>query len=177
MGALAKLDISSNQTCGIFLIRGVELGTYDASGLEALAKAIGKLKELNISSNLIKAEGAKILASAIQDNGALAKLDLSNNQLGLKDGNYLTEGAAALSAALKTNSTIKELNLASNYINAEAARIFSQDIQDNGALAKLTLGESTTPATLELGMTEGNFSGAGLGPGGAIILASWIEHK
>ena len=48
---------------------------------------------------------------------------------------------------------------------------------DSGALAKLTIGDSKTPATLEVGMTEGNFSGAGLGPGGAIILASWIEHK
>ena len=47
----------------------------------------------------------------------------------------------------------------------------------NEVLSKLTIGDSETPAILELGMTEGNFSNAGLGTGGAIILASWIEHK
>ena len=82
-----------------------------------------------------------------------------------------------IAGMLKTNKSIKELSLAGNNLNAEAARIFSQDIHDNGALAKMTIGESKTPATLELGMTEGNFSGAGLGAGGAIILAAWIEHK
>ena len=73
----------------------------------------------------------------------MASLDLSNNQIGLKDGQYSTEGVAALSAALKTNSTIEELNLASSHINAEAARIFSQDIQDNGALVSLNLANNS----------------------------------
>ena len=208
-GALAKLDISSNQICGVFLeydTWGEEKGTYDASGLEALAKAIGNLKEFNISSNLIKAEGAKILAPAIQDNGALASLDLSNNEIfcnvedegpapvlaeALKNctslhtvlisSNYMKAihakilapaiqdmGALAkldisnnyhsgehwdggdtskgseefirpIASILKTNKTIKELNLAGNNLNAEAARIFSQDIHDNGALASLDI--------------------------------------
>ena len=40
---------------------------------------------------------------------------------------------------LKTNTSLKELNLAGNKLNAEAARIFSQDIHDNGALASLDI--------------------------------------
>ena len=79
---MVKLDISQNLLCGVYLNEdGFERGTYDASGLQALAKAIGNLKELSIASNLIKAEGAKILAPAIQDNGALVSLDISNNKL------------------------------------------------------------------------------------------------
>ena len=73
------------------------------------------------------------------DSGALANLDLSSNNIGGDRFFKRTDGVAALSGALKTNRSIKELNLASNFINAEAARIFSQDIQDNGALAKLDL--------------------------------------
>ena len=93
-GALAKLDISSNQICGVYLEDGTfgdEKGAYDTSGLEALAKAIGNLKELNIASNLIKAEGAKILAPAIQDNGALVSLNLANNKLGVEGAQHLAK--------------------------------------------------------------------------------------
>ena len=33
------------------------------------------------------------------------------------------------------------------------------------------------PATLEIGMTEADFSNKNLGPGGAIIIAAWITHN
>ena len=71
------------------------------------------------------------------DSGALAKLDLSNNYSG-----YLSENKdfiRPIASMLKTNKTIKELNLAGNNLNADAARIFSQDMQDNGALASLDI--------------------------------------
>ena len=40
-----------------------------------------------------------------------------------------------IAGMLKTNTTIKEINLAGNNLNAEAARIFSEGLHDNGALA------------------------------------------
>ena len=33
------------------------------------------------------------------------------------------------------------------------------------------------PVTVEVGMTEADFSGAKMGQSGAIILAAWLEHK
>jgi Ran GTPase-activating protein (RanGAP) involved in mRNA processing and transport len=78
--ALVKLDISGNRLCGVF--RGG--GTYDASGLAALSKSISNLKELNISDNFLKDEGAKILAPAIEDSRAMAKLTFCGN--GGQDG-------------------------------------------------------------------------------------------
>ena len=33
------------------------------------------------------------------------------------------------------------------------------------------------PATLEVGMTEANFSNKNLGAGGAFIISAWITHK
>ena len=35
----------------------------------------------------------------------------------------------------------------------------------------------TFSVTVEVGMTEADFSGADLGQSGAIILAGWLEHK
>ena len=146
-GALAKLDISSNRICGVYIISGTEFGTYDASGLEALAKAINNLKELNISSNLIKAEGAKILAPAIQDMGALAKLDISSNQIcgiyldydGDEEGTY---DASGLEALAKVIGNLKEFNISSNLIKSEGVKILAPAIQDNGALASLDISKN-----------------------------------
>jgi hypothetical protein len=33
------------------------------------------------------------------------------------------------------------------------------------------------PATLEVGLTEADFSNKNLGPGGATIISAWISHK
>ena len=59
----------------------VQNGTYDASGLTALAKSIGNLKELNISNNRLRAEEAKVLVPALEANGSLASLNLAGNHL------------------------------------------------------------------------------------------------
>ena len=74
-----------------------------------------------------------------RDNGALAKLDISNNNLGMDGYEYDLSGITALASMLKTNRSIKEVSLAGNNLNAEAGRIFSQDIQDNGALSQLDI--------------------------------------
>jgi hypothetical protein len=78
-GSLSKLDISGNRICGLDE-RGN--GTYDASGLAALTNSIGNLKELNISNNSLKAEGAKVLVPALEANGPLVSLDISDNNIG-----------------------------------------------------------------------------------------------
>ena len=87
---MSILDVSSNKICGINEYR---LGTYDSSGPAALMKSISNLKELNISNNYLKAEGAAILAAALEDNGAMSILNVSNNRIG-------AEGAKALASAM-----------------------------------------------------------------------------
>jgi Ran GTPase-activating protein (RanGAP) involved in mRNA processing and transport len=82
------LDISGNQICGL---NSRDRGTYDASGLAALAMSIGNLKELNISSNYLKAEGAKVLAPAIEASGSLVSLNLANNELGVEGAERVAE--------------------------------------------------------------------------------------
>ena len=138
-GALAKLDISSNYTNPNQYSRNRSEGSEKfIRPIAAMLKTNKTIKELSLAGNL-NAEAARIFSQDIHDNGALVKLDLSDNSIGYQDEQYTSKGAAALSAALKTNSTIKELNLSQNYINTGAARIFSQAITDMGALASLNL--------------------------------------
>ena len=86
----------------------------------------------------------------IHASGALAKLDLSSNNTTTHPrieywAKLSPDFIRHIASMLKTNTTLKELNISSNYINAEAARIFSQDIQDNGALAFLTMHKYKLP--------------------------------
>ena len=57
---------------------------------------------------------------------------------------------------------------------------------DRGALASLTFNggvyergvwKEGDPVTISTAMTEADFSGAGMGESGAIILAAWLQHK
>jgi Leucine-rich repeat (LRR) protein len=95
-GSLSKLDISRNQICGLDEHRN---GTYDASGLAALAKSIGNLKELSISNNFLEAKGAKILVPALKASGSLSSLNLANNLLTGQFGDDMN-GVIALTEAL-----------------------------------------------------------------------------
>ena len=106
----------------------------------------------------------------------MAKLDLSGNYDPGYGDNQSPDFIRPIASMLKTNRTIKEISLARNHLNAEAARIFSQDINANGALASMTFGDNK-PVTINTTMTEADFSGAELGVPGAIILAAWLKHK
>ena len=56
----------------------------------------------------------------------------------------------------------------------------TRDIHASGALAKFTFSgdsDDSKPVTVEVGMTEADFSGAKLGASGAIILAAWLQRK
>ncbi len=77
---LSLLDISNN--------------SLDCLGAQALAlRNLACLKDLNIASNYLYSEGARILAEDIKEMGALSKLDISKNEIG-------AEGAKALAQAL-----------------------------------------------------------------------------
>ena len=134
--SLSKLNLANNQICGQNKWGN---GTYDTAGLAALAKSIGNLKELNISSNVLKAEGAKILVPALEASGSLSELDLSGNKL-------RSEGLSVVSEALKSTS-IRQLNIAENNLaynqqgNTDMSGVikFAEDIQDKGSLSKLDI--------------------------------------
>ena len=76
--------MACNQLCGLNY-RGE--GTYDASGIQALASAISvnsALTSLNLRKNNLDAEAGKALADALSVNSVLKVLDAWGNFLGDK---------------------------------------------------------------------------------------------
>jgi hypothetical protein len=140
------------------------------------------MTEADFSGKKPGATGAQILAAFMSTKlfkakGALSSLDISGNGL-----NYCGRGMQELAPALAQNTTLTSLNVAYNNLldmngGIEALR---NAIADMGSLSKLTFndgGDWSTPVTFEIGMTEVDFSRTGMGTGGAIILAAWLEHK
>jgi hypothetical protein len=120
------------------------------------------------------------LVDANSANGVLSELDLSKN-------NLRSEELSTVSEALKSTS-IKQLNIAENNLtfntqgekDMSGVTKFTEDMKDMGSLSKLTFSGgygNSKPVAVEVGMTEADFSGANLGPTGAIILVAWLKHK
>jgi Ran GTPase-activating protein (RanGAP) involved in mRNA processing and transport len=103
MGAMTKLDVSSNVLCA-------EGGKYLAAALTGNHV----MKELNIFSNYLAEDsdvkpdmsGFMALAAAIPDMGAMTSLDLSRNRL-------KAEGAKIVAEAIKVTKCIPTIILAS----------------------------------------------------------------
>jgi hypothetical protein len=248
-------------------------GWKDKTGVTAWAaalKASTSITELSLAKNNMRADDAKILADDIRDNGALTKLDMSDNRLatnaagealgemlkanttlleldvsknegvGARDGPGFAKG---MCKGLADNGAISSVNLLKNNIPVEQAQelvkimqskeklitlcglskeeteldlsgqrlragdavLIANDISNMRALSTLIFGGETysnsaagglyrgctwqedastgyndvtpVPATLEVGMTEADFSNKNLGPGSATIISAWISHK
>jgi hypothetical protein len=140
---------------------------------------------LNLASNDLRAEGTKLLAAdVISDMGALSKLIFGGDKYrGQKDGEW--QDIYPEPAMLTMGMT--EADFSNKNLGAGGAIIIAAWLthKDKGALSKLIFGgdydinTGTTPepATLEVGMTEANFSNKKLGAGGAFIISAWITHK
>ena len=93
MAVLTSLNLSQNSLCGIDYIFGI--GTYDASGIKALASALAGsavLTHLNLTRNNLGADGAKAIAGALSSGMAvLTSLDISRNYIGPELGVIMAE--------------------------------------------------------------------------------------
>jgi hypothetical protein len=146
--------------------------------------------ELDFSSQDLRAGGAVLLASDIQDMGSLSRLDLSgNNEYGSDSPGFIRP----IASALKTNTSITELSLSGNKLNAEAAEILSGGIQDSRSLSSLNIlknmiGEEQAQALIKIkhekkmttlcglkGSLYLNLSGKMNGAADALVLADEIK--
>jgi Ran GTPase-activating protein (RanGAP) involved in mRNA processing and transport len=134
MGALTSLDMSKND------IGGYKSGNAAMGALAVALKANAVLQELNLASNDIVGEEAKILADGLSTNGALVKLDVSDNDM---FGKADKTGITAWADVLKVNSSLTQLNLAKNKLTAKDTMIIAPAISANGALEKLNLSDNS----------------------------------
>jgi Ran GTPase-activating protein (RanGAP) involved in mRNA processing and transport len=134
MGALTSLNMSANG------LKGAEAG-------KALGDAIAAntvLKELDISgseydSRKCDVEFVQTFAVGLRDNGAMTRLNLSDNGIGGHDDE---PGVHALADMLKSNTTLIEFNISSNSLDEECAQILAPAIKDNGAMTSLNLSDN-----------------------------------
>jgi hypothetical protein len=148
---LQKGDIVDGKTVTTIYVRHYNNGNIrvtDFSGILAVAKAIKDMRALtkfDISSNDIRAEGGKALAAGLQGNQAITELNISYNDLAGQDTD--TSGIIAIANAIPD-------------MGAMSSFTFSGDYQTN-------------PVTMDISMTEADFSGKGLGLSGAIMLSAF----
>ena len=104
-------------------------------GLKALAKNLGRVKTLFLSSNSIGGEGVKHLAAALRKECKLLDLNLSGNFIG-------DAGASAVASLLAANS-LKRLNLRSNRsISDIGVKRLCDALASNTSLVVLDLGNN-----------------------------------
>ncbi|CAF1390318.1 unnamed protein product [Rotaria sordida] len=88
--------------------------------------------ELDMSSNRLTSEGARLLANAFEQNTVLEMLDLSNNRI--RD-----EGVQHLVTTLRTYRHLKHLRLGTNAITDIGAEHLARLLLENGLLKLLEL--------------------------------------
>jgi hypothetical protein len=156
MGAISKLDASKNEM----------FGEEDKSGIKAWAEAINNstfLTDLNIASNYIDAEDAKILGPAISDNGALSVTNVMGNRIGKEQLTKLQEIMSSkpnLVSLCGIGDDATEADLSGLGMDADDAAILASELPDKGARSVLSL-KANMLATKEAGkvlagMLKGN---------------------
>jgi hypothetical protein len=174
MGAMTKLDLSSNDMCaeGIKLIAGALKGNQAMTELNISSTYAGRVSKYGAYDM----SGIIVLTEVIKDMGALSKLSLKDNRLCTK------EAGKVLAAALMGNSVLKELDVSSNYSyyhdqDQGDGPGFAQELAvgliDNGAMSSFTFGEQQA-VTMTTTMTEMDFSGKELCVSEAIMISAFL---
>ena len=136
---LTSLDLSNNQLCSVWQERErdgtyVKKGTYDPTGIQALASALGNAAVLNkivLSHNLIKDEGAIAIGAALKINKTLKDLELDICEIH-------AEGGKALASALSEGrSALNSLYLGGNRVGSEGAKALADALRVNAVLTEL----------------------------------------
>ena len=174
---IVALRQNASQVTNLTLLESsINKGIYHE--LAKMLQANTALKELNLSWNGIRDEGACELAKMLQANTALKELNLSRNGIG-------DEGACELAKMLQANTALKELNLFWNRIGNEGAFELAKMLQANTALKELNLSrngirdegarELAKMLQANTALKELNLSWNGIGDEGARELAKMLQ--
>jgi Ran GTPase-activating protein (RanGAP) involved in mRNA processing and transport len=142
---LISLDLSYNALCGI---DQYGYGTYDASGIEALAKAFeasSKLTSCTLIHNKLDIESATMLAKiGTKKNIMLSGIrhDETNVLFNSKYSDKIKSGDAILIASdLRVSTVLMRLHLHNNEIGDEGAVAIGESLKSNKSLEELRISE------------------------------------
>jgi hypothetical protein len=146
------------------------------------------LTELDVSANGLFCDNsggdgpafARGISEGLAGNGVISSVNLLKNSIG-------TDQAKTSMSILKEHPTLKslcgnkgnetELDMSSKMSGTGDAIMLAAEIIDNGAISQFTFsgdGRGNTPVTMEIFMTEADFSAKGLGQSGAIMVAAFL---
>jgi hypothetical protein len=179
MGALFSLTFSGEQYWN-----GTTL-TEDAITITTA------MTDADVSGKHLGFLGATILAAWLSsDKGGLSLANVMGNGIGkemLSNLQEIMRSKPNLVSLCGIADDATEADLSSLNMDADDAIILASELPNKRALATLVFGGDgypaagrwiiPEPATLEVGMSEVDFSNKGLGASGAIIISAWITHK
>ena len=161
-------------------------GQKDKIAVESLAAVFAgstTISELNLAGAGIDPDDARILAPAIKAMGSLSSANLLGNSIGVEQAQALLnmkEAKPGLTTLCGLSGDETELDLSSKGLSPGCAILLAPEMEANRSLSKFTFSgddHESKPVTVEIGMTEADFSGAILMETGTIILAAWLKHK
>jgi hypothetical protein len=163
------------------ILKGNGLANREAgAALGSVLKTCTSLTALDVSENgYYECDGpgfASEFVSGLKDaKGSLSKLTFCGN--GGRGGG---EGDPVTIDPTMTEADFSGMKLGAAGAQILAAFMSTKMFEAKGSLSKFTFSgddHESRPLTVEIGMTEADFSGADLGPTGAVILAVWLKHK
>jgi hypothetical protein len=145
------------------------------------------LKELDVSSSgdgmpYGTSDGpgfAKELAVGIKGNGAISSINLLKNEIPVEQAQELVKIMQVkdnLTTLCGLSREETKLDFSGQWLGAGDAVLIANDISDMGALSTFTFSGiySSEPVTMEITMTEADFSGKGLGVSGGMMVAAFL---
>ncbi|KAI8138295.1 hypothetical protein BJV82DRAFT_631776 [Fennellomyces sp. T-0311] len=126
-------------------IKGLEYLNLDSNDIrhsvQYIAQALRRnrsLATLSLRECKIDAKDCALIGEALKYNQALAKLNISSNNL----SQPTSEGILAIKQALYVNWTLKELNMSAAGLTSEAAIYLAECLPENRALRRLDLSKN-----------------------------------
>jgi hypothetical protein len=139
MGAISSVNLLLNDI-GVDQAEDLVGILKEHPTLKSLCGNMGNETELDMSGKMRGAGDAIMLVAEIVDNGALLRLDMSDNEINFNiSGEAAAVPGKALADALAANTVLTELNLSKNILKPEFIRELAVGIGDNGALTTLNL--------------------------------------
>lgn len=168
-----------------------KLGGHRPTVLRVVSLFTAAFTTLDLSDNLLLAEGAQAIADALVSGSILTKLNLSDNELGPEGGRAIAEalkhqqsvltslslfnnsigqgGAEALADALQSNIVLTSLDLGANQLDAQAGKQLAEALLVNTSLRLLNLDRNCLGAEGASAIAE--LIKSGQGPLAAISIA------